>query len=159
MRTVGGCASISNDRVFLGFEGGEATARGMPSALRVRSRVESEFPELRSGLPARERHYLYSEAELAGPILAIGEPAEELIINPAQMARLLGAPRAAAAPIGTISSSPKSIPRRRVGASKSSTPARLRDCSPPTSTGAPPALVRRPPSSSRPAPRASHLGN
>jgi hypothetical protein len=96
------CSTLSNDRVFLAVGDDGPIARGMPSAMRIRSTMDAEFPELRAGLPERERHYLYSEAELAGPPLPIGEPAGELIVNPAQMGRALGARRVAEAPLGAI---------------------------------------------------------
>jgi len=97
-----GSSSISNDRVFLGFEDGEAVARGIPSALKVKPPMGDEFPRLLEGLPPRDRHFLYTEAELDGPPMHTSDPLDLTVLSPAQMARRLGVARRAAAPVGTL---------------------------------------------------------
>ncbi len=96
------CASVANDRVFAGPLDDGAHTWGMPSALKVRSGTEVEFPELRGGLPDIDRPFLYTPAELAGPPDAGPPQTEELMLGPGQLAALLGAERSASAPLGAL---------------------------------------------------------
>ncbi len=93
---------LANDRAFLAAGESGARARGVPSATRIRAGTEAEFPELRAGLPPFGRLYLYNSAELADPDPAWPTEPPELVLNPEQIARLLGVERTDEAPIGSI---------------------------------------------------------
>jgi hypothetical protein len=107
---------LANDRVFAGRQAGAGTerqagagpeanaivVRGVPTALKVRPPTAAEFPELSEGIPAIERPYLYGAEEAMPEPEAEPRTAQELMLNPPQVARRLGAARTASAPLGTL---------------------------------------------------------
>lgn len=99
----GSCRVLANDRVFARDTGAALTVHGVPSAVRIRPPTLVEFPELRRGLPAVDRPYLYSLDELAeaGAALEPARPAE-FALSPPQLLRQLGVEPRASAPLGAI---------------------------------------------------------
>jgi hypothetical protein len=93
---------LANDRVFAAPADGEVGVLGVPTALKVRPATATEFPELRDGLPAIERPYLYGSEEAMPAPEAEPRESEELLMSPPQVAARLGAERLAAAPLGVL---------------------------------------------------------
>ena len=95
---------IANDRAFVTANGGGGFAvRGMPTSVKIRPPMETEFPELSRGIPRVERPYLYSLDELSrqpGAYEPLGEI--ELALSPAQVADRLAAGRLGEAPVGAV---------------------------------------------------------
>ncbi len=94
---------IANDRTFIGGQSPVFAVAGMPTAVRIRPPTLAQYPELRRGLPAVARPYLYTIAELEN-----AEPSEEpvdsvdFILTPNQIAPRLRARTHAEARLGAI---------------------------------------------------------
>jgi hypothetical protein len=93
---------LANDRVFAGREEGGTVVRGVPTALRVRASTATEFPELRTGLPAIERPYLRARGETMPEPQEEPRRSDELKLSPPQAAARLGAEQRGAAPLGAL---------------------------------------------------------
>lgn len=97
------CRAIANDRAFASAGGASVVVHGVPTAVKIRPTTLAEFPELLREIPAVERPYLHSLAELRRAT-AIPGPSDsvELALSPPQFLRQLGAQPCAAAPLGAI---------------------------------------------------------
>jgi hypothetical protein len=99
-----GWRSIANDRTFLSPRPRAVDVAGMPTAVKIRDATLSRFAELRSGLPAVARPYLYSLSELE-TARAEDEPLDAVgffALTPNQIAFRLGADTCATARLGAI---------------------------------------------------------
>ncbi len=95
--------AVANDRAFASASGPSCMVHGVPTAVKIRPTTLAEFPELLREIPAVERPYLHSLAEL-GHATSIAGPSDsvELALSPPQFLRQLGAKPCAAAPLGAI---------------------------------------------------------
>jgi hypothetical protein len=90
---------VSNDRVLVEIGEGGATARGIPTAVRIRPGTLTGHPELRAGDRPGERPLLYHRGERVDVLPAVSDT---LTLSPSQLARRLGVPSVARAPLGAV---------------------------------------------------------
>jgi hypothetical protein len=98
----GGFRPITNDRAFVGGAGAAFLVRGLPAAVRILPRTVSEFPEVRRGIPAVERPYLYTVDELGRMKGDLPDECSELTLSPVQLAHQLRVQAIPSAPLGAV---------------------------------------------------------
>lgn len=94
-----GAGLVANDRVLVEIGEGGTTARGIPTAVRIRPGTLAGHPELRAGDRPGERPLLYHRGERGEVLPAVSDT---LTLSPSQVARRLGVPSVARAPLGTV---------------------------------------------------------
>ena len=92
---------MANDRALVGAE--PFTVRGISTPVKIRPSTMTDFPELTHKLPAIDRPYLYTLAELAAqPTSPRVADEAELSLTPAQLAQKLRVERVREAKLGAI---------------------------------------------------------